>query len=119
MKTIEEMFQLAADFSLKKRDRRSYYLGCTARRGDGAIVLARNEQTRVPVASAHAEARISKKLDYDATVYVVRVISPFNNPEWAMAKPCPACFRQLRLKKVKRIYYTVGPSSWDFIDPSA
>ncbi len=114
---IVEMFQLAATFSLKSKDRRTYILGASAKRGDGVIVVARNEPVRSPIASAHAEARLSKKLDYGATVFVVRIVYPWINPEFRLAKPCDACFRQLRLKMVKRIYYTTGPSSWSFIDP--
>lgn len=114
MQKIWTYFEIAGRMATSKDDRRTYRIGCLAIRNDGAKVRARNESSRVPTPYAHAEARISTRIDHGAIVYIARVK---NNGEFGMAKPCKNCIRFLRSKKVKRAYYTTGASSWGFIDP--
>jgi len=104
---------MAGRVAKSKEDRRSYYIGCVAVRNDGALVRARNEASQVPTPYAHAEARISTRIDHGSTVFVVRVR---NNGEFGLAKPCENCMRFLRSKKVKKIYYTISSTQYGTID---
>lgn len=96
---------MAAAFAVAKQDVRAFRLGAVGKRNDGAIVLARNGSGLCRVPSAHAEARLSRKLDVGSTVFVARVL---RDGRWANAKPCLGCFLQLRARGVRRVFYTVG-----------
>ena len=95
-------------------DKRTYYVGCIAIRDDGAIVHSRNGSSYIPTPYAHAEARVSTRIDHSATVFVARVKG---SGEFCMAKPCSNWVRFLRSKMVKIVYFTTGPTNWDFIVP--
>ena len=104
-------------------DVREALIGAIGERADGVVVFARNSavldttgNTGEPFcfAPCHAEWRLAKKLDTGSTVYVARVRK---DGTLAMARPCGDCERVLRSRKVVRVYYTVGPTSygvWDF-----
>ena len=55
--------------------------------------------------SAHAEARLARKLDVGSKVFVTRVNK---RGDWRLARPCPNCFRVLWAKGVQTIWWTTG-----------
>lgn len=96
-------------------DRKSYkhfFLGAVGVRADGASVTSTNVRTMLRCEDAHAEARLCRKLDVGSTVYVARVAK---SGDWAMSRPCSSCERTLRLKGVKKVYYTIGPNEFGCI----
>ena len=87
-----------------KQDRRQFCLAAAARRADGAVVLSRNGAATFMQPAHHAEARVARKLDKGAVVFVARVVA---GGEWALAKPCGLCRVRLRARRVEAVYYTV------------
>lgn len=98
------MLTLAAEFSSRAQDNRTHRLGAAAERKDGTIVRARNSPAPYPMPQAHAEYRLSQKIDVGAKVWVVRV-KP--GGRWGMARPCSACMTLLKRKGVVRICYSI------------
>ena len=111
---IWKYLKLAGEAAVARDDRRDYKLGCVAVRSDGVVVKSRNGPTMTPVAFIHAEARISTKIDHEATVFVTRVVA---DGTFAMAKPCMQCLMFLMGKKAKKIYYTTGSDTYECIAP--
>ena len=107
MNWIRRHLELAAEVALAD-DKREHRIGAVGLRADGTIVTARNGScpngTRAP--SAHAEARLARKLDFGSIVFVTRV-SP--GGRWGLAKPCARCLRVLKAHGVERVYYSVAP----------
>lgn len=62
---------------------------------------------------AHAEARLAKKLDRGAIVYVVRIN---RKGKLVMARPCANCLMILKSKKVKKIYYSISENEYGVIE---
>ena len=113
MRRAWRYFQLAKAEAIKnKHDGRHYLLGCVAVRGDGAMVKASNGRTFVPTREMHAEYRVSKKLDYDAVVYVARVL---RDGSFGMAMPCAPCLKALKTKRVKKVYFTISDDDFGMI----
>lgn len=100
---------LAAQVSRLKNDERSFFIGAVGIRSDGIMVAAANGPARIQTRQAHSEARISRKLDKHATVYVARTLK---NGAWAISKPCEDCQRALKRAKVKRVYYTISDNEF-------
>jgi len=73
-------------------------------RADGAIIYSRNNRQYVPTPSAHAEARLCRRLGRNAPLVIVVRID--KSGEWAMSKPCPGCEALLRRAKVKKVIWT-------------
>jgi tRNA(Arg) A34 adenosine deaminase TadA len=96
--------------SKRSHDARDYWLGAAAVRSDGVIVTSSNGPAPDKTREVHAEYRLSKKLDYGATVYVARV--RMVDGQFGLAKPCNACMNALKSRKVKKVYYTIGPSEY-------
>jgi len=113
-KKIFHYFEIAGRIAQQKKDRRTYLLGAIGIRSDGAMVFAQNGPTESPNPLAHAENRLSKKLDYGATVYVARV--RICDGQFAMAKPCPNCRRILKSRGVKKVMYTIGPDEYGVLN---
>lgn len=88
----------------KDDDARSYWIGALGIRGDGAWVTAANGPAPNKTREVHAEYRLARKLDHGAVVYVARV--RMCDGSFANARPCAACRKVLRSKKVKKVYYT-------------
>lgn len=103
---VQEIFNLAGEVAESKNDVRTFLLGAIAIRGDGVIVKALNSPTEIPYRQAHAEYKISLKLDYGATVYVARL--KFDSAKFGMSRPCISCIKALSTKKINRIYYTIS-----------
>jgi tRNA(Arg) A34 adenosine deaminase TadA len=115
-KKIFDYFEIAARTAVSKDDERSFMIGSIAIRGDGVMVKALNGPSRFPTRQAHSEFRLSKKIDYGATIYVARV--RLVDGEFGMSKPCPSCMKALLSKRVKKIYYTIGPNEFGIINCS-
>ena len=105
MTKTEKFFNIAKKAALAVDDRRKYKLGAVGIRTDGAIVESRNLPCHKPDANAHAEFRLAKKLNWGSVVYVVRVLA---DGSLTMAKPCVKCVSALRLRGVKRCYYSIS-----------
>jgi len=110
-----------------KKDRRSFLLGAVGIRNDGVIVASPNGPARIEETDtnrgyfpeAHAEFRISKKLDVGAIVYVIRIRR--GNRKACLAKPCETCLNRLKARGVKKVYYSITENSkgivWGSIIP--
>lgn len=110
---IFDYLAVAADLA-KRNDGRTYFLGAVGVRRDGTLVKALNGNPNEPMAQAHAEHRLFRKLDYGAPeVYVARVLK---NGDFACAKPCVKCRRALRSKGVRNVYYTIANDEFGYID---
>jgi tRNA(Arg) A34 adenosine deaminase TadA len=102
--------QLAIQLSLRRDPKCKYFLGAIGVRQDGAIVRSRNggaanERTY----SAHAEARLARKLDWGSEVFVARTRS---DGTIALAKPCIRCQNAMRNRGVVQVTYTIGPGEF-------
>lgn len=102
---------LAAKSAGNNNDR-NYRIGCIGIRKDGTIIYSRNIRTRDPEPWAHAEARLSKKLDYNAKIYVTRIDY---KGTWKNARPCGSCLLLLKRRKVSKIYYTIRDKEYGVI----
>jgi tRNA(Arg) A34 adenosine deaminase TadA len=100
---IDSYIKLAAFTAESKKDRRTFRIGAVAVRNDGTVVRACNGPSIIPCSSAHAEVRLSRKLDKGAVVFVARIRS---NGMFGMAKPCYMCECILKSKGVRTVYYT-------------
>jgi len=114
--SLRYYFDLAIKIANAKDDRRSFKIGACAIRNDGVIVGASNGPTPYQSPMAHGEHKISRKLDYGATVYVVRVLR--KDGTLAMARPCSDCAHTLRSKRVKRVYYSINPEQYGIYIPA-
>lgn len=104
--------QLAATVALNDKPR-AYYLGAVGLRSDGTLVASPNGACEHPMPSAHAEARVARKLDKHAVIYVSRVT---RSGKIAIAKPCKNCEKLMRLRKVARCYYTIDENEYGCIE---
>jgi deoxycytidylate deaminase len=104
---LEKALQLART----SPDQKSFYMACVARRADGATVSSVNHCVRGQcIPKHHAEARVLRKCDHGATLYVARVHK--DRVTVAKAKPCKRCQSLIRNYGVKKVYYTIGPNEW-------
>lgn len=105
-------FALAAEAAALKNDIRCHRLGAVGLRSDGTLVAAYNGPAKNKQPSAHAEARLCRKMDYYGTVFVVR-----RTPNgYGLARPCANCQTILKSRKVERVYYTVGPTEYGVLE---
>lgn len=110
----KELLNQAAKVALLKDDDRYFKLGAIGVRFDGTKVNAYNGNTiggKVP--SAHCEARLSRKLDRGATVFLARITA---DGQWANSKPCASCRSYLSAVRTKRVVYTIGPNEYGILD---
>ena len=109
MAKIMDLLKEAASFAIKgyesELDRRQFFIGAVGIRSDGARVKSRNSASDIISPHLHAEARLLRKLDFGAVVYVARVK---RDGEWGCARPCRSCRAQLRTKGVNTVYYTIA-----------
>ena len=101
---------LAARISSKGNRYRRAYVGAVGIRSDGATVTSYNGCVGYQKPELHAEARLTKKLDFGAVVYVARIRR--DNGSLCLARPCPDCFLILKHHKVRRVIYSI--SDWCF-----
>jgi len=102
-----------ASETYSKHDNRSFLLGAVGMRNDGVIVSSRNIAATDVTPSAHAEARVVKKLTCDSIVWVARVGK--KGDRWALARPCSSCQRRMKTAGVKKVIYTIAPNEWGTI----
>jgi tRNA(Arg) A34 adenosine deaminase TadA len=111
---ITKYFKLAAKIAYGKDETRSFLLSAIGVRADGSIVKAINSPSSEPNRQAHAEWKLSRKLDTGSTVFVCRV--RLLDGKKAMARPCHSCLKVLRSRGVSRVYFTTGHHTWQYID---
>ena len=111
---VFKRFKQAASVAVSRDDIRTFLLGAVGIRSDGALVRARNESTTKPEKSAHAEARLARRLNVGSVVYVVRVSRL--DGSYTLARPCDNCMRVLQNRGVKTIYYSISPCEYGVID---
>lgn len=116
LKKIFNYLEIAGQTARKrnKEDKRTYLLGAVGIRSDGVMVKSFNGSTVYPVPAAHAEQRLSRKLNVGSVVYVARI--RMGDGKFALAKPCKNCQNVLRSRGVKRIYYTKNSKEFGIID---
>ncbi len=110
---VRRYLELAAQVSLLKKDGRSFRHGAVGIRRDGVLVAACNGNPIIPTPAHHCEFRITRKLGKYGTIFLARVLK---DGTWADSTPCVHCQTRLQAKKVKRIYFTIGPNNyacWD------
>lgn len=112
---IFSYFEIAGRLALSKSDNRHYVLGAIAIRNDGAIVKSINSPVPEPTRLMHAEYKVCRKIDAGATVYVARMKCVDGKLVFAMSRPCHDCNKLLKSKKVKKVYYTIGPDEFGTI----
>ncbi len=113
-KKIFNFFEIAAKCAQSKKDQRTFLLGAVGIRNDGVLVKSQNGPSMTPMPKAHAERKLINKLDYGSIVYICRI--RVGDGTMAMAFPCRSCLVALLHKKVKRVYYTIGPDHFGTID---
>lgn len=104
---------VAISSSNRSADNRTFLLGAVGMRRDGVIVSARNVSALDFAPRHHAEARLSRKMTPDSTVWVARVLK---NGTWAMAKPCHGCLILMRAAGIRRAVYTISHNEWGVIE---
>ena len=115
MRSIHKYFNVAkkaAKLGSSKDASKKYKIGAVGIRKDGIIVTSSNISTKHPNKLAHAEARLVKKLDMGAVVYIVRIDS---NGCFKLARPCSACFRKLYNNGVLKCFYTINNKEYGVI----
>lgn len=111
---MHKYLRMASRVSIKGNWRRKAHIGAIGIRRDGTIVQAWNGCATDVCPSAHAEARLARKLDVGSTVYVARVRR--DNGKLAMSKPCPNCERCLRSRGVKKVMYTINEHEYGVLE---
>jgi tRNA(Arg) A34 adenosine deaminase TadA len=124
-----KLLKLAAEYSAShSNDKRLFLLGAVGVRNDGRIVHARNDAVRDTLSrdkqstfniykrfpDSHAEVRLTRKLGFNATIYVARVTK--GTHELAMSRPCEVCMGVLKAFRVKKAYYTISPEEYGVFD---
>jgi tRNA(Arg) A34 adenosine deaminase TadA len=115
MSKIDKYFRLAKQVAMKGDScdaSRQHRLGAVGIRSDGIIVSASNIPCRQQNASSHAEARLVRKLNHSSEVFVVRVL---RNGELGNAHPCINCQTTMRLRGVRRAYYSISNDDYGII----
>ena len=107
-------FELAKEIALRE-PWRPFIHGAVAIRSDGAVVKSPNCTNKSPNHLSHAEARVVRKLDYDApAVFVIRIRR--DNLKLALSKPCFDCMKKMISKNVQRVFYSIGEGEYGVID---
>ena len=105
------LLKKAIQIARENQERKSFYMACVAKRADGAVVSSVNHcVSNQCIPEHHAEARVLRKCDYGAVLYVARVHK--DRITVAQAKPCKRCQALIRHHGVKKVYYTIGPNEW-------
>jgi tRNA(Arg) A34 adenosine deaminase TadA len=101
------MLERAIGLSLTGTKERKFRFGAIGIRTDGAIVSATNggiAGSRTP--TAHAESRLSRKIDVGSVVYVARTLRV--SGAVALARPCFSCQMAMKHRGVSKCYYTIS-----------
>jgi len=114
---IFSYFNDAVNRSLKaipKYESRKSVIGAIAIRKDGTIVHSHNGGAKRHSPNSHAEARICRKIDADAVIYIARIRR--DNYKLDLARPCIHCFNRMRAYKVSKVYYSISPNEYGVIN---
>jgi len=102
-----KMLERAAGLSLTGQSDRKYRFGAIGIRSDGATVYATNGGIAgAQCPSAHAESRLSRKLDVSSVVFVARTLR--SSGAVSMARPCLGCQLAMKHRGVFKVYYTIN-----------
>ena len=114
MNHTQRMFQKAAQLAAKdtKGTKRQYRHAAIGIRNDGTTVTATNIPSRDQTPHCHAETRLARKLDQNATIYIVRITA---NGKLTTSRPCRHCRKTLHHHKVKTIHYTINQNEYGTI----
>ena len=117
MSKVERYFRLAKTVAAKgdiSDAKRKYRLGAVGIRSDGTVVTANNVPCRQPNdrAQSHAEARLVRKLNHGSEMYVVRIL---HNNALGNACPCIKCQNAMRLRGIRRVYYSISDDQYGVI----
>lgn len=113
-KMLTAAAEAAGRNSSRGRDPRGFLIGAVGVRADGVIVASKNVAATDLAPNHHAEARLSRKLTPNSTVWVARILRA--SDDWAMARPCQGCQNRMRSVGVRRVVYTIGPDEWGVLD---
>lgn len=111
---MHKYLRIASHISAKGNPKRKAHIGCVGIRNDGVIVQSWNGCATDVCPTAHAEARLARKLDVGSVVYVARVRR--DNGKMAMAKPCRGCERYLRSKGIAKVIYTISENEYGVLE---
>lgn len=103
----------AAESGDSKDAKRTYRIGAVGVRTDGAIVISNNICTRKPYPTAHAEARLTKKLNVGSVVYVVRI---GRDNRLLPARPCKNCRGIMAVRRISRCYYSISDHEYGILE---
>lgn len=104
MRTLHlKLALLASRAALRHSDVKGFLVGAAAIRADGAFVSAGNGPAIGVSPSAHAEHRLSAKLDQGAEVLVIRTR---RDGSLGCAKPCQFCITKLLRARVAKLFYS-------------
>ncbi len=107
---ITRFFAMAAKAAIKETThRRDSIHGCVGIRADGAIVTSKNLPTQLKNPKVHAEYLLCRKLDSDATAFVVRLN---RTGTYTNSRPCIHCQIAMRQRGVKKCYYTINETEY-------
>ena len=112
---VWKYFEIAEKVANTKDDQRIHRLGAVGLRSDGVLVAATNAPAQDKAPFAHAEARLCRKLDKGAVVFVSRS-SNEKHLRYKLARPCESCQRLMARKKVERVYYTISDNEYGVLD---
>jgi tRNA(Arg) A34 adenosine deaminase TadA len=115
MDKVIKMFNLARYAASKqgKLERRDFWHGAVGERSDGTIVSSRNSHAVERFRHAHAETKLTKKLNVGSTVYVVRVGR--TDGFLRLSKPCANCMIAMRIRGIKKCYYSISEHEYGCI----
>ncbi len=80
---------------------------------NGSVITNDSYELGWTFPSAHAEARVVKKMNYGGTVYVARVS---RDGHLAMAKPCFSCMMAMKSRFVEKVFYSINDGEYGCID---
>lgn len=107
------MLERAIGLSLYGQEDRKFRLAAIGVRKDGCFVFSTNGGVKGAQApSAHAESRVSRKVDVGSIVYVARTLK---DGKIAMAKPCQGCVSAMKNRGVYKCYYTISDDEYGCI----
>lgn len=103
-------------------DKRSFLIGAIGIRSCGTIVGSANGSAIIQESDrrhyyppAHAEHRLSRKLNNNSIVFVARVGVGKDNRCFKNARPCDTCIRVMRSRGISCVYYTISDDEYGVI----
>lgn len=114
----------AVEIARSCKDKKTFRLGCVAKRQDGVIVKSVNGtfQPKGLIVTAfgekipegHSEVRVLRKAGIGAMLWVARVRA---DGTIAKARPCPTCRAIILNHRVSKVYYTIANDEYGIWSP--